>query len=729
MKKFEDMKYDPDQERLVQIIMRKTKNSSPLFFRIQTAYYLACCASMMRATVESPTIKNPLPVNMYSFALTTSGAGKGYACGLMEDQVINQFKSNYLMSTLPIIAERNLPRLANRRAAMDPSADPDRVLESVKGEYSSIEMAWDYDSGSSPAVKHLRHKLLMAQSGALNLQVDEIGTNLSAIAETLAPYLEMFDRGKTKSRLIKGGADNKRLGEVIGEVPANYIGFGTPSRLLDGGKTEEDFWELCSTGFARRCFFAFIERHIRPKFNGDMADRVNAAYKEMTDDTSDQFLFDLSNRIGLLADPINHDKVLVMDEAVDKLFIEYQFMNEDRAEGMLPHEEIRIAEMSHRHFKARKLAAVYAFIAGNNDVTMANAEAAIKIAEEAGDSFQLLLERPAPYMRVANYLADMKRRCSHHDLQQDLPFFKGKAHKEELISLATAYGYDNQIVIKKIIENSIEFLQADTLEPTDLSSMTLSHSGDIAKGYMLERPAFDQLHILTQQSDPVRHWANHAFSGGHRCEEQAMPGFDMIVLDVDDGVPLSTAKMLLGDYKALYHTTASHQKEKNGIICDRFRIIMPMNYRLEMDAETYKTFMQNIFEWLPFKVDEQTKQRARKWLSAPGQYEYTDGILLDVVPFIPQTTKAQAMHDRVVDQKGMDNLERWVMNNSGKGNRNEMLLRYATILVDAGWDYEQVHARIVALNSKMADSLDEAEILATIMVTVNKKISQRSIAA
>jgi hypothetical protein len=73
----------------------------------------------------------------------------------------------------------------------------------------------------------------------------------------------------------------------------------------------------------------------------------------------------------------------------------------------------------------------------------------------------------------------------------------------------------------------------------------------------------------------------------------------------------------------------------------------------------------------------------------------------------------------------MDNLERWVINNIGDGNRNNMLLRFAMILLDGGFDFETIRQRIMTLNNKIADKLDEAEVMGTIMVTVAKAISKR----
>ena len=73
----------------------------------------------------------------------------------------------------------------------------------------------------------------------------------------------------------------------------------------------------------------------------------------------------------------------------------------------------------------------------------------------------------------------------------------------------------------------------------------------------------------------------------------------------------------------------------------------------------------------------------------------------------------------------MSNLERWVINNIGDGNRNNMLLRYAMILVDAGFDYNGVLSKITELNNKLPDKLADGELLSTVMVTAGKALAKK----
>ena len=61
----------------------------------------------------------------------------------------------------------------------------------------------------------------------------------------------------------------------------------------------------------------------------------------------------------------------------------------------------------------------------------------------------------------------------------------------------------------------------------------------------------------------------------------------------------------------------------------------------------------------------------------------------------------------------------------GDGNRHNMLLRYAMILLDGGFDFEAIRTKVMSLNEKIADKLEEAEIMATILTTVMKTIAKR----
>lgn len=713
MLSFDQMEYHPTSEKLVGILCNKVQNDNPLFFRVLVGYYFSVVASTMRCTIATHD-RGDLPVNMYALNLSTSGSGKGHSTNIMENSVVNRFRQRFLEETFPIVAETNLPKLALKRANRK-STDPDEELVRVVKEFEGLgNLLFSFSEATPPAVKQLRHKLLMADSGSLNLEIDEIGSNLVGSVDVLNTFLELYDVGAIKSKLTKNTSDNTRSEQIVGNTPTNMMLFGTPAKLLNGGKTEEEMYSMLETGYARRCFFGYSRAHTH-------ATELSPedVYTKLTDQTSNLYLDELSDRLENLADIININRKLVMTKETSLILIEYRLRCEKEANKYPEHEEIKKAEISHRYFKALKLAGAYAFIDDSPELTEKHLYYAIKLAEESGVAFNKLLTRDRNYVKLAKYVATVKRDITQADLVEDLPFYRGASgQKAEMLSLAIAYGYKNNIIIKKSFSDGIEFLRGETLKETDFSKMVIAYSTDITTDYRNETAPFDQLHKLTQMDG--MHWTAHHLTGGYRNEENCIPGFNLVVIDVDGGVAMSTAKMLLKNYKYLMYTTKRHTEEEN-----RFRIILPINYELEMDAKDYKEFMSNIYTWLPFEVDTATNQRARKWMSNNGSYVYNEGEVLDALPFIPKTSKNEERKALVDSQQSMDNLERWVLNNSGDGNRNNMLLRFAMILVDAGFDFEKVRSRVISLNDKMPDKLTEAEIMSTIMVSAMKAIGKR----
>ena len=50
---------------------------------------------------------------------------------------------------------------------------------------------------------------------------------------------------------------------------------------------------------------------------------------------------------------------------------------------------------------------------------------------------------------------------------------------------------------------------------------------------------------------------------------------DCIILDLDDGLPISSFQRMFSKYQYILATTKSHQQDKKGIRCDRYRVIIP----------------------------------------------------------------------------------------------------------------------------------------------------------
>ncbi|WP_227503330.1 DUF3987 domain-containing protein [Moraxella bovoculi] len=634
---------------------------------------------------------------------------------MLEQEVINTFRNVFLEHTFPVSAEAHCDELANKRAARNGTDAGDELVKLGRDFQSLGALLFSFDSATTPAIKQMRQKLLMANLGSCNLQVDEIGANFSASVEALTAYLELYDKGLIKDKLVKSTSENTRFERIDGATPANMLLFGTPSKLLDGSRTEEQLMEMLEMGYARRCFFGYTDRATKV-FDKTIDELMN----DMFDDSYDEYLEELSDELGELANLSNTNKVLELSQDTRRLLIEYKVKCEKQASELSELEVIKRSEIEHRYFKVMKLAGAYAFVDKSDTIEVTHVEYAIKLAEDSGEAFGRIMTPQRGYVKLANYLAEVRGEVTLADLDEDLPSFRGsKAQKDEQIMMATAWGYKNNIIIKKSYLDSILFLHADSIEETDTDKLIISYTNapDMTKGYRNETAKFEDLPKLFKADG--FHWLSHHVQHGYRKEENGISGFNLLVLDVDGSTNLSTAKLLLNGYKAIYYTTKRHTDSEN-----RFRIILPTNYTLKMDSKEYKEFYNNILKDLPFEVDTQCAIRTKKWLSnANAEVSIIDGELFDVLPYIPKSSKNAEREQRLESQQELDNLERWVINNTGDGNRNNMLHRYASVLMDAGFSFESIKEKTIALNNKLIDKLDELELANTIFHTIAGKMA------
>jgi hypothetical protein len=721
----ENTPHNPAMQELVDLLCHRTGNVNRDFFQAEVAYFLGLIPSTMRCKIRSPE-RGLLPINIYSIALATSGFGKGHSVNLLEDVLVG-FREAYMKGTFNQLAETNLFNMAVDIAAAK-GGDEQKELEILESDFKKQGHApFIFDSGTGPAVKQLRYKLLLAGAGSINFQMDEMGSNLLGNNEVLNTLLELYDLGKIKAKLVKNTPDNERGLDISGSTPANVLMFGTNSKLFDGAKIEEEFYSFLATGYARRCFFGMGRSET--KFAQINPEDV---YRGLVSKNQSQTLTRWQHFLAKFADPRYHNIELDVPDDVGIELISYRLQSEAVANEMPEHEEIRKAELSHRYFKSLKLAGVYAFLDESPEIQIQHLRQAIKVAEESGASFQKLLKRERNFVRLAKYIATSQNNLTHADLVEDLPYYPtSTVARKEMMDLAMAWGVSNHVVITKSVVQQVEFFSGSMLEETDLNNLIFSLSDHFAYDYEPQKRSLASLEKLFKA--PNYHWANHTFEEEHRSEDKVIPGFNMIVIDIDGherdkegnitqkGPTLDQIHSLLQDYTFATYTTKSHTDEEH-----RFRLVIPTNYILHLEKDDYKAFMASFAMWLPFHSDTAANQRSRKWRTNPlAQVHINFGPhVLDVLPFIPKTKSNSEYVQQIIDLGNLDNLERWFLNHMDIGGRNNNLHNYAKMLMDAGADYDQIEKKVLKLNQDSGTPLKKDEVYSTILKSVASKMSK-----
>jgi len=708
----EQTPHHPAMADLVDLLCHRTGNVNRDFFQAEVAYFLGLLPAAMRTTIKSPE-RGIIPINIYSIALATSGFGKGHSVSVMEE-VLETFREDFTKSTFNEIAETNLFNLAVDIAARK-GGDEGKEKEALDSDYKRQGYApFIFDSGTGPAVKQLRYKLLLAGSGSINFQMDEIGSNLLGNNEVLNILLELYDLGKIKAKLVKNTPDNERGMDIAGSTPSNMLMFGTTTKLFDGSKIEEEFYSFLATGYARRCFFGIGKP---PATMGTV--NPEDVYNSLVSKNQSATLNRWKSNLSKFSDPRYFNIELNVPKQVGVELVAYRLQCEALANEMPEHEEIRKAELSHRYFKSLKLAGVYAFLDECKDIQTKHIRQAIKVAEESGRSFEKLLTRERNFVRLAKYISVSPDNLTHADLVEDLPYYPtSTTARKEMMDLAMAWGVSNHVVITKNVVQQVEFFSGSNLEETDLEKLKLSFSDHFAYDYDPVEQPLEKLPRLL--SAPGLHWANHSFKGGHRSEDKVIQGFNLLVVDCDGGVTLDAVHELLADYTFITSTTKRHDPDGD----HRFRLIMPSNYVLELDKDDYKEFMNSFLMWLPFESDPSANQRSKKWQTTEDSKVYVNKgpQFVDVLPFIPKTKQNNEYVKSVANLGNLDNLERWFLNNMEVGSRNNSLLNYAMMLKDAGANFDEIESRVLALNQNSSSPLKKDEVQSTVLKSVAQKM-------
>ena len=688
------------------IIESKMGKTNTHFMNMMIFNKLSQIASHMNICVETWD-KALLPINFYGVALAPSGFNKGRINKTLQDNVFKKFRDEYEEYSTSY-AGNNVNMLAERKATKEGIEFEEALDILVKRWQKLPDKLYDFSDATEAGLKGLREKYTMAGVGGTCMQIDEIAYNIEKFEEVVGALLEAYDFGESKDKLIKVDSNGES-----GAIPATLFMFGSPSALLNGSKEEEKFISMLIQGYARRMFFCYINeyQHIDDEDPKVILERIREA-KGMDNE--------LLSHFQDLATVDWHKKIINVPDEIYYKIIEYERENKKKALELKSHQEAEKFELGHRHWKLFKLMGLLAMADLRDTITEEDFNDAMELTLESGEHFTRIVTRPPNHVRLFEFLVDMESRLTESDLYEHLYFYShsNTVQRKEMRNLANAYAYSQNGFIRETIRNGVTFYEAEVMKKTDLNKIRISYSTDIANGYSNEEVKWNELKDFCKTDG--FHYTVHHFKEGHRKSENIIEGFNLLVLDIDDGLPIEMTQSLLNEYTYYIYTTKRHTPQYH-----RYRVILPLSNIVKLNDKDYKKFMENIFEWLPFSVDTATKDISRKWLTNKGESFSNDGVLLDPTDFIPDTSNEKEYRKRLEDLSNLDNLERFFMSQIDDGlGRNNVILKFALMLVDGGQNYEQVEDRVLALNEKLVSPIPVSEIMSTVMKTVRRKMEE-----
>jgi len=109
-------------------------------------------------------------------------------------------------------------------------------------------------------------------------------------------------------------------------------------------------------------------------------------------------------------------------------------------------------------------------------------------------------------------------------------------------------------------------------------------------------------------------WAPGRFAHQRRTLKNFL-GTDLLALDVDEGCSLEDAKNIFAEYRHIIAPSRNHQKEKNGIVCDRFRVVLFLSKEVTNEEEYSATWEAAFARW--GFIDRACKDASRFFYRSP----------------------------------------------------------------------------------------------------------------
>ena len=142
---------------------------------------------------------------------------------------------------------------------------------------------------------------------------------------------------------------------------------------------------------------------------------------------------------------------------------------------------------------------------------------------------------------------------------------------------------------------------------------------------------------------------------GIRRDDNANGNIQFIAIDFDDGITLEDGLKRFENYEYFAYTTRNHMKDKNGKVCDRFRIVLPIERELMLDKHQFKNMYSKIIALIAPEADKSCTNISRMFFnSTNADYYYNDGNLFKAQYFLDENKTEKVYSNRTkLDGSGL----------------------------------------------------------------------------
>ena len=554
--------------------------------------------------------------------------------------------------------------------------------------------------------------------GSLNLIHEEI---MDVIRDSnLNVMKELYD-GRFIGKVIKSSVNDNIYGIV-----SNMLIFGSSTSLKRDQKVYEYFAKALGSGIYRRSFIYYQEPT-------DIQVNTNKEYFEKPDLSFIKIF--INKYLKEIIETGKYPELYFSTEALEYLeLINYElleFANKFK-------EDERFSAEVGSFDKLLKLSALHAILNQRIIILYDDVEYAYNFYKRIRSTNMELFNVEPQHKRIYRVIKKLNKATKSEILESDI--FNRLTFNED-IKLVEEYAYRKNEVLNvrgsKIKTYSIEPMPISDLNKIIVSVPKVDKKEKTTDYISMEIPFFGKNQSLERlvKSDKISNFCLVHFENGKRKSDKTIEGQNCIGIDVDNGITLQETIEKLSGYVYLIYTTKSHQKDKGGIVCDRFRILLPTKSKFYVDNERHKELITNVCEALGVgSYDVSTRNQDRLWFTNPQAeiFKNQQGELFDVIPYLPDTEVREYIERQIdrFDEKDYDTDEinrriggmiKWFINNTYPSVRNQNLFRLGSFIGDLTGNYERIETEIYKANSMLSEPISEKELRKTVLQSLRRK--------
>lgn len=195
-----------------------------------------------------------------------------------------------------------------------------------------------------------------------------------------------------------------------------------------------------------------------------------------------------------------------------------------------------------------------------------------------------------------------------------------------------------------------------------------------------------------------KYWSTAEFAENRRANKNYIMTPSLFAIDIDGGLTIEQAEatLLAQGYAFAIATTRNHRIAKDGVVADRFRVLLVLERSITSAESHLATWKHVVAEILP-QADPACKDPARGYYYSTSLYCIHEGNPLPVKDAPPAISLKQLVNSQMLGKRQLERdtktlLERGV----GKGKRDIEIFKAALDFKSSGFELDEALAQILA---------------------------------